>query len=114
MIYLLYQRVDVERGVNEYKINVKDQDWATVRQVALGDMKLLARMSNYEVKYLKKDNVAACDKIMAQLEKVRAASKDAPGMDQFIKSKSEAALGMFTWIRNTLKVYEIWRDVEPK
>ena len=77
-------------------------------------MKLLQRMSNYEVKYLKRDNVTACSKIMDQLEKLRAAQKDAPGMDSFIKSKSEAALGMFSWCRNSLKVYDIWRDVEPK
>lgn len=66
MIYLLYQRIEEVKGarVNDVKINVKDQEWSTVKQVALGDMKLLQRMSNYEVKYLKKDNVTACSKIM--------------------------------------------------
>jgi hypothetical protein len=63
-IYLLYQKIDESRGVNEVKINVKDTEWGTVRQVALGDMKLLSRMMGYEVKYLKKDNQGAVQKIL--------------------------------------------------
>lgn len=35
-------------------------------------------------------------------------------MGKFIKSKSEAAFGMYNWIASTLKVYKIYLDVKPK
>lgn len=55
-IYLLYQKIEEKEGgkkVNEGKVNIKDQEWATVRLVALGDMKLLYRMMNYQIEFLK-------------------------------------------------------------
>lgn len=117
-IYLLYQRIEEKEGgkrVNEGKISIKDTEWGTVKTTALGDMKLLARMMNYRIEFLKKDNVNAVQKILDSLEKLRKqGNPDPPDMATFVKSKSEAALGMYNWTFNTLKVYEIWRDVEPK
>jgi len=116
-IYLLYQRIEEKEGgklFNEGKVNIKDTEWGTVKATALGDMKLLYRMMNYRIEFLKKDNVNAVQKIFDALEKLRKSGPDPPDMSAFVKSKSEAALGMYNWAFNTAKVYEIWRDVEPK
>jgi dynein heavy chain, axonemal len=89
-------------------------DWPVVKQILLGDVKLLQVLQNYDIEKLKADPVRKARAKMNELEKKAQCVDDPDKLAQVIKGASKAAAGLFTWVKANLKCYDIYKSVEPK
>lgn len=89
-------------------------DWGTVRQVVLADVKLLSNLQNYRIEKLKGDSVRKAKAKITELDKFCKAGGDMSIVSAAIRNTSKAAAGLFAWVKANLKCYEIYKNVEPK
>ena len=82
----------------------KDKSWNKVKAMMNKVDQFLDSLVNYE-----KDNIH--QNILTAIEPYLRNPHFDPG---FVKSKSEAAAGLCSWVINVIKYYEVYCDVEPK
>ena len=91
-----------------------NDDWATVKQILLGDTKLLAVLQNYRIEKLKADPVKRARNKIVELEKKAGCVGDPEQLYIIVKKASKAAAGLYSWVKANLKCYDIYKSVEPK
>jgi dynein heavy chain len=75
-------------------------------------MQLLTNLKEYQVDKLKSDGANKAKKALANLEK--DAGCTGAELFAYVKVKSLAAAGLYSWVASTIKCYDIFKDVEPK
>jgi dynein heavy chain len=91
-----------------------NDDWATVKQILLGDVKLLAVLQNYDIEKLRADPVRRARAKIAELEKKTGCVGEPAKLAGVVKTANKAAFGLYSWVSANLKCYDIYKSVEPK
>ncbi len=95
-----------------YPKAVPDDAWASVKLKLISDMDLLKNLKEYQVDKLKAEGANKAKKALANLEK--DAGCTGAELYAYVKNKSLAAAGLYSWVASTIKCFDIFRDVEPK
>ena len=91
-----------------------NDDWATVKQILLGDVKLLSVLQNYDIEKLRADPVRRAKAKLIELEKKAGCVGEPERLPGIVKTANKASYGLYTWVKANLKCYEIYKSVEPK
>ena len=95
-----------------YPKAVSDDTWASVKLKLISDMDLLKNLKEYQVDKLKTDGANKAKRALANLEK--DAGCTGAELYSYVKGKSLAAAGLYSWVASTIKCFDIYKDVEPK
>jgi len=101
--------------VFHYMVNQTADDWSDVKLKLLSNSTLTEDLKNKDMSKITAGQAKRAKERMNALKKdPDYKGKDPEELNEAIKKKSIATMGLFMWATATEECYEIFRDVEPK